>query len=136
MSRRNSDAGRMAVVWLATVIIIFIGAAASAFVIFASTDQVRIPLTIWGVSFAGLFILLFIWSIRWEEPINQLKFWLASRDRHDPTGGYQAARRSIQMNEEYGSNTPPTVDTIRDAANHGGAWVPRSNVERPRSPKK
>ena len=127
MSRRNSDAGRMAVVWLATVVIIVIGAFASAFVIFASTEQVQVPMTIWGCSFTGLFLVLFLMNMRWEEPINQLKFWLSWSDRNDPTDGYRAARRSIEMREQYGTQAPPSVESVRDAQDHGGAWVPRSS---------
>lgn len=48
MARRNSESGRQAVIWLATAIVVVIGAAATAFVIFAGTDQIEQPLIVWG----------------------------------------------------------------------------------------
>lgn len=128
MARRNSDSGRLAVIWLATAFIVVIGAAATALVIFAGTDQREVPFLVWGGCFSGLILILILSNIRWEEPINQLKFWLSFQDRSDPTDLYRAARRRANSRDQYGSNAPPSVDSVRDAADHGGAWVPRSST--------
>ena len=136
MAGRNSDSGRQAVIWLATSFIILIGAAATAFVILAATRETQNQFfvwLVWGGCFSGLSLILVVISIRWEEPINQLKFWLTYQERSDPTDLYRAARRREKEREELGGNQPPTIETVRDAAEHGGAWVPRSSSkQRPR----
>lgn len=127
MYRRNSDSGRQAVSWLATAFVIVIGAAAAMFVIIAGTDQLEWPVIIWGVSIAGLVLMLISLSVRWDRPTGKLHTWLFAQNRTDPTDIYRAARRSIRAREEMGTNQPPTLESVRDASNHGGAWVPRSN---------
>ena len=128
MSNRSSDSGRQAVIWLATVIVFVIGAAGSAFVIIASTEQTEVPFMIWGGSFAGIGLILYLMNMNWSQGSEQLKFWLSFQDRRDPADDYRAARRSIEMREEYGNNQPPSVDSVRDAASYGGAWAPHSSA--------
>ncbi len=128
MARRNSESGRQAVIWLATAIVVVIGAAATAVVIFAGTDHVEQPLIVWGVSFSGLIFVLFCMNFRWDQPVSRLHLWLSSQNREDPTDAYRAARRQAQTREKFGSNSPPTIETVRDASDHGGAWVPRSST--------
>lgn len=132
MSFRNSDSGRQAVIWLATTIIFVIGAAASCFVILASTDQTEIPLMIWGCSFAGAGLMLYLMNMSWSQGSETLKLWLSMQDRRNPADEYEATRRRIHMNEEYGSNQPPSVDSVRDAASYGSAWAPHSSTSAPR----
>jgi len=127
MARRNSETGRLAVIWLATAFVVVIGAAASAFVIIAATDQTRQPLIVWGVSFAGLILLLLLINIRSDRPFGKLQVWLSAQNRNDPTDEYRAARRRIQSREQFGSNAPPSIESVRDAADFNGTWVPRSS---------
>ncbi|WP_397569496.1 hypothetical protein [Schlesneria sp. T3-172] len=127
MSRHNSDRGRLAVTWLATAFVVVIGAAASAFVIIAATDQREQPLLVWGASFAGLSFILFLMNLRWDRPVGKLQTWLFAQHRSDPTDEYRAARRRIQSREKYGNNGPPTLETVRDAADFNGTWAPRSS---------
>ena len=139
MAPRKSDSGRQAIIWLATLYIVLIGAGASAFVIVSAAEQPQGPLIICGVIFAGLTLMLLAFQMRWEQPMNRLKFWLSSQRRSDPTDDYRVARRRIKLREaqeQLGGNGPPTVESVRDAANHGGAWVPHSNKpeEPPRGP--
>ncbi len=135
MARRNSDSGRQAVIWLATAYTALIGTAAVAFVILVFSEQPQIPLIVLGSTLAVLTLLVVILNLRWEEPLSHLRYWLLAQDRSDPTDDYRAARRRIRAREQFGDNEPPSVDSIRDAANHGGAWVPRS-TSNPRTPKK
>lgn len=133
MGRRNSESGRMAVSWLATSFVIVIGTAAAAFVIIAGTDQIQWPLVVWGFSISGLVVILLLLSARWDRPMSRLQTWLLAQNRNNPTDDYRVARRSIRIREEMGNNQPPTVESVRDAADQGGAWVPRST---PRSQNK
>ena len=136
MARRNSETGRLAVIWLATAFVVVIGAAASAFVIFAATDKRQFPLVIWGIALGGLVIALISHSLRWDQPIGRLQTWLLAQNRSDPTDEYRAARRSIRLREQLGNNEPPSVESVREAANQGGAWVPRSSASPRSSPKR
>ena len=129
MGRRNSDSGRLAVIWLATAFVVVIGAGASAFVIIAATDQPQGPFIVWGVSFAGLILILLAMNTQWDRSVNRLQMWLSAKDRSDPTDVYRAARRRMKSREEFGGNEPPSIESVRDASNHGGAWVPHSSAK-------
>ena len=129
MGRRNSDSGRLAVIWLATAFVVVIGAAACLFVIVAGTDHIQWPLVVWGLSVSGLVFMLISLSVRWDHPTGRLHTWLLAQNRNDPTDDYRAARRRIRAREQFGDNAPPTVESVRDAADHGGAWVPRSTPQ-------
>lgn len=118
----------MAVSWLATAFVIVIGAAAAMFVIIAGTDQIEWPMIIWGVSISALVFTLISLSLRWDQSTGKLQTWLFAQNRNDPTDIYRAARRRIRAREEMGTNGPPTLESVRDAADHGGAWAPRSNA--------
>ena len=129
------DYGRQAVIWLATTIVIVLGASSTAFVVLFATENNTVPLIVWGGCFAAIVLVLLIVNISWEEPVNQLKFWLSYQKRGNAEDEYSAARRRIHAREKYGTNEPPSVESVRDAANHGGAWVPRSSATRRRSEK-
>jgi hypothetical protein len=130
MPRRGSDSGRYAVIWLATAYTAFIGLAPVAVVIVVANEHPEYQLL--AICGAVAFIVLWILfsHIRWDGPVNRLSYWLFAHERNDPTDAYRAARRRIASREQYGNNQPPNLDSVRDAANHGGAWVPRSNIER------
>jgi hypothetical protein len=132
MARNNSDSGRLAVIWLATAVVVVLGAAGTAFVVVFAAETNIGALLVWAGCFTTVILALLIFSIRWEEPVNQLKFWLSYHSRGNPADEYVAARRRIRSREKYGGNEPPSVDSVRDAANHGGAWVPRSNTKHQR----
>lgn len=133
MGKRGSGFGSTAAIWLATTIVLVLGAVGTAFVILISApDDYEVPLMVWAGIFTGIILLIAVFNIRWEEPVNQLKFWLSFQNKPDPADAYDAARRRTKHREEYGNLPPPSVESVRDAANHGGAWVPRSNSDRTR----
>jgi hypothetical protein len=127
MANWKSDSGRIAIIWLATAYVVVIGAAAAAFVIIVGAEHFEWPMVIWGLAISGLVIALISLSLRWSQPMGQLQTWLMAQNRSNPTDEYRAARRSIRIREGLGTNEPPTLESVRDAANHGGAWVPRTN---------
>lgn len=132
MVQRNQESGRQAVVWLATVFVIVIGAVASGFVVVVSAEGDRWPLIIWGGCFSGLLLLLFLFNLRWDEPIRQLKLWLSSQTQNDPVDHYSVAKRRMEAREKYGTNKPPSVESVREAQQDARRWVPRSSsTDRP-----
>jgi len=118
----------MATAWLATAFIIVIGAAASVFVIVFVTDERKGPLIVSAIALSSLMMILVSLSVRRDNPVNRLHRWFSAQNRSDPTDDYRATRRRIKAREQLGQNEPPTVETVRDAANHGNAWAPRSAV--------
>jgi CHASE2 domain-containing sensor protein len=128
MSRRNSDSGRMAVAWLATAFVIVFGAGASLFVIIFATEERKGPLIVSAIALSSLVIILVSLSVRRDNPVSRLHLWFSAQNRSDPTDDYRAARRRMRAREHLGQIEPPTVETVRDAANHGNAWAPGSAV--------
>lgn len=125
--RRNPEHGRQAVTLLATALVLLLGAAATAFMVLAMTERATWrDWAAWGSLFGG--VSLFLWSLHrpkdkgrgWEE----LTFWLRRQDRSDPLSDYRFRRRPRTGPSPHG-NKPPTLESIREAAEAGVHWVPR-----------
>jgi len=122
--RRNSELGRQAVVWLATAFVILIGAAACAFIILASVEQPSQPFLVWGATFGGLIaVFAFIGVSRDKRQGNGwLRVWLASR--RAPRHVLRIGRKPTAP-AQFGTNAPPTLDSVREASEQKVMWVPR-----------
>jgi hypothetical protein len=125
--QRDPHAGKQAVVWLATVFVFIIGAAATAFMILSMTDRAGWQnWTVWAISFAGIALLL--WSIHSPKEAKQTKgwlgMWLQAADRSDPLRDYKFRPKSRPPGEPLGSQQPPTLESIRDASQQTIKWVP------------
>lgn len=123
--RRNSELGRQAVVWLATAFVILIGAAACAFIILASVEQPSQPFLVWGAAFGGIIVVFALVAVPRDKRQGNgwLRLWLASRrtPRHVLRIG-----RKRPAPTQFGTNAPPTLDSVREAAEQNVTWVPRS----------
>ena len=135
MAKRKSDAGRSAVIWLATAYTCFIGLAPVCVVILVASENPQVQMIGIGIMLTLVMMFVIYKSIRWEGTANRLSYWLFAHDRNSATDIYRAARRRKRQREETGNNEPPSLESVREAASHGGAWVPHENVER-RRPKK
>ncbi len=136
--RRNPEPGRQAVTWLATAFVVFVGAASCAFIILAVVDQPTRPLLVWGGLFGGIVVLLISLAVPRDTQIAKswIRFWLASRDKTDPNQVYRVGKKRRPAETPLGTNTPPTVESVREAAEQGESvrWVPHgSSPEGPRS---
>lgn len=136
--RRNSEPGRQAVTWLATAFVVVVGAASCAFIILGVVDQPTKPLLVWGSLFGGIVLFLTSLAIPRDTQIakNWIRFWLASRDKTDPNKVYRVGKKRITAETPLGTNQPPTLESIREAAEQGASvrWVPHgSSPERPQS---
>lgn len=130
MARRGSDSGRYAIIWLATAYTCFIGLAPVCVVILVASENPQTQLIVVSSALAVVGLFVIYKFTRWQSPVNHLSYWLFAHERNNLTDIYRAARRRKKAKEEYGNNPPPSLESIRDAAEHGGAWVPHSNVER------
>jgi hypothetical protein len=128
---RERDAGRQAVAWLATAFVILIGAGATAFMVLSMTEQAGWrDWLVWAGCFGGL--VWFLWSV--VRPQSEtagrgwLRLWLKSTDRSDPLRDYKfRRRRRAPESIPLGGQAPPTVDSVREAAETTIKWVPRDN---------
>lgn len=132
--KRNPEAGRQAVLWLATAVVVVIGAASCAFIILGAADSPTKPLLVWGGLFGG--VALFLGSLAVSRDGKKGKSWLrmllASRDKTDPTQVYRVSKKRAAT--PLGTNGPPTLESVREAAEQGASvrWVPHGSApERP-----
>ncbi len=133
--RRNPEPGRQAVLWLATAFVILIGAAACAFIIVVAVENPSQHLVIWGAMFGGLVVLLLSMAVPRDKhsATRWLRFLLSARDRTDPRHVLRIGRKRKSAKEEFGTNSPPTLDSVRDAAEQNVSWVPHGPPpDRPR----
>jgi hypothetical protein len=122
---RNPEPGRQAVLWLATAFVILIGAASCAFIVLSAVDNPSWHLTGVGVCFAGLTIVLmrFTASRDKNSGTSWLRMLLFLRQKSDPKTVLRIGRRK-SATTPYGTNSPPTLESIRDAAEQNATWVP------------
>ena len=136
--RRNPDGGRTAVALLATALVVFAGAVATAFIVLATAERATwVDWTIWSSLFFG--VVLFLYAIRTKndgKPREWGEFWLWRRPAKDIEDDYVPQYRKPSRKDK--SNKPPTVESIRELSEQSTnvLWVPSGNApERPR-PKK
>lgn len=124
--RRNPEPGRQAVLWLATAFVVLIGAAACAFIILAAVERPSRHLLIWGGLFGGVILLLTLLSVRGDKQAARrwIGLWLASRDRTNPLQAFRVGRKRSVTPTQFGTNAPPTLDSVKDAAEQNVSWVP------------
>ena len=129
--RRNSEPGRQAVTWLVTAFVVVAGAASCAFIIVAVVDQPTRPLLVWGSLFGGIVLFLVSQAIPRDTQIAKswIRFWLASRDKTDPTQVYRVGKKRSPGTMPLGGNEPPTLESVREAAEQGESvrWVPHGS---------
>ena len=129
--KRNSDPGRQAVTWLATAFVVVVGAASCAFIILGVVDQPTRPLLVWGSLFGGIVLFLASLAIPRDTQIAKgwIRFWLASRDKTDPTQVYRVGKKPGPGTMPLGGNVPPTLESVREAAEQGESvrWVPHGS---------
>lgn len=130
--RRNPEPGRQAVTWLATAFVVVVGAAACAFIILGVSDQPTGPLILWGAVFGGIVLLLFSMAMPQHKQIAKtwIRFWLASRDKTDPRKVFRVGKKRRTIEQPLGTNQPPTLESVREAAEQGASvrWVPHGSA--------
>ncbi|MBC8115335.1 MAG: hypothetical protein H7062_13210 [Candidatus Saccharimonas sp.] len=129
--RRNPEPGRQAVTWLATAFVVVVGAASCAFIILGVVDQPTRPLLVWGSLFGGIVLFLASLAIPRDTQTAKswIRFWLASRDKTDPNKVYRVGKKRSSAEMPLGTNQPPTLESVREAAEQGASvrWVPHGS---------
>jgi hypothetical protein len=125
--QRHPEAGRRAVALLATAFVVFIGAVLTAFVVLSFAEQGGwLPWAVWSALFAGVVVLLWAIGDKPERSVAGLKlFGVRPRAKVDPLTVYKFRKRRRRRDRPLGSNSPPTLDSVREAAEVGSVrWVP------------
>ena len=125
--RRDPDSGRQAVLWLATAFVILIGAAACGFIILAAVDQPSQPLLVLGSIFGGIVVVLIMTAFRREGGGGSSR-WMLSwliRERAHPKHVLRIGRKRPKADTEFGTNAPPTLDSVRETAELNVRWAPK-----------
>lgn len=132
--RRDPETGRQAVLWLATAFVILIGAAACGFIVLAAVEQPSGPLLVAGAIFGGFATLLVAAALRRDTQGSGrwMLSWL-TRHRANPRHVLRIGRKRPRSTGNYGTNSPPTLDSVREAAEQNVSWVPHGPPpDRPR----
>lgn len=134
--RRNPEPGRQAVLWLATAFVVLIGAAACAFIIVVAVEHPSRHLLVLGAVFGGVVLVLVSMAVPRDRDSGSrwLRLWFAMRDRTKPGNVLRIGRKRRSEKAEYGTNSPPTLDSVREASDQNVSWVPHGPPpDRPRS---
>ena len=123
--RRDPDAGRKAVAWLAVAFTLTVGSAVCSFIILAFADDPRQAFAVLGGVLAV--IIFFLWSISTPKDKHEsrtwLQFWRKVQEPPDPAELYQPKRKRRKV-APLGSNQPPTLDSVREISERHARWVP------------
>lgn len=134
--RRNPDSGRQAVTLLASAFVVLIGGVSTAFTLLAMADQQGWrPWAVWAMLFTGVVLIL---TSLYRGPeggvVSRRLFWVLGREKADPAADYVFRKRFREIQGELGKNGPPTLESVREAAESNMHWVPRgSRPDRDRS---
>jgi hypothetical protein len=137
--RRNPDGGRTAVALLATALVVFSGAVATAFIVLANAERATwVDWTVWSSLF--LRVVQFQFSIRTrndKEHREWGKFWLWwKRPNKDIEEEYMPTYRT--PSRSAAPNKPPTLESVRELSEQSTnvLWVPSGNAPKRHNPKK
>jgi len=134
---RNPEPGRQAVLWLATALVILMGAASCAFIILAVMEDPTRHLLVLGAFLTGIILLLISMTASRDRKTGNswLRLWMALRGKSDPKTVLRIGRKK-SSSTQYGTNAPPTLESVRDAAEQNVSWVPHSPPpDRPQRPR-
>jgi len=123
--RSPHGSGDQAAAWLATVFTLAGGLFACIFLVITSGEHPGRPMLI----AIGLIILLLLtlWLLREKPPEAQqqsLKIWFWWKKKETDCYEYKPRPRKRSRNSDYGTQSPPTLDSIREQADEQRTWVP------------
>lgn len=137
--RRNPDSGRTAVALLATALVVFSGAVATAFIVLATAERASwVDWTVWSSLFFG--VVLFLYAIRNKNEGEHREwgsFWMFwKRPNREVEEEYVPTYRP--PSRKAAPNKPPTLESVRELSDQSAnvMWVPSGNAPNRPRPKK
>tara|TARA_R110002049_G_scaffold75184_6_gene193567 strand:+ start:1044 stop:1481 length:438 start_codon:yes stop_codon:yes gene_type:complete len=117
--------GDQAAAWLATVFTLTGGLFACIFVVVTSGEPPGRPMMV-AIGVITV-LLLTLWLLRDKPPESQqekLKLWHFWKKQEADPYEYKPRPRKKRHHTDYGTNQPPTLESIREATDEQRTWVP------------
>lgn len=134
--RRRSDLANAATTILATSFVVVAGAAVCTFIIAAFADDPKKPVLVSGAVILGMFALA--WLLRskkkgaGESKLERDIFWILRREIRDEAQPYQPQlKRPRNRTQSFGSNAPPSAESVRQIRDESTTWVPTDRHVKP-----
>ena len=126
MPNNFNDLRHTATALLASFVVIVMGLLFCTALAFAFSTDPSKPLAV-GLGFFG-FVALLIWLLR-EKPRNSLierkYFWLLKPRRSTRTHHYRLKLAKNPQLEQFGTNAPPTAESVRELSEGLNNWTPK-----------
>lgn len=127
--RHSGDRGRKAVSLLATMFVLTGGLVVCLFIFVVAGERASLTFVRWG----GYYVVavLVVWLLRDKDPAevgNRNHFWLLGRSRKQESTYSPATVRHVPRVVRYGTNEPPTAETIRMLKDEASTWVPGRSI--------
>ena len=123
--RSPRGSGDQAAAWLATVFTLAGGLFACVFVVVTSGEPPGRPML---VAIGVITVLLLLsWLLRDKPPEarqESLRLWHWWKKKENKTCEYTPRPRKRSRQNQDGNNQPPTLESIREAADDQRTWVP------------
>ena len=123
--RSPHGSGDQAAAWLATVFTLAGGLFACVFVVVSSGEPPGKPMLI-AISMI-IVLLLTLWILRDKPPEarqQSLRLWHFLKKKEADDYEYKPRARKRSRNSDYGTQSPPTLESIREQADDQRTWVP------------
>ncbi|WP_298867427.1 hypothetical protein [uncultured Gimesia sp.] len=123
--RSPHGSGDQAAAWLATVFTLAGGLFACIFVVVTSGEPPGKPMLI-AISMIVV-LLLTLWLLRDKPPEarqQSLRLWYWWKKKESDSYEYEPRPRKRSRSADYGTQTPPTLESIRERVDEHRTWVP------------
>lgn len=109
------EGGREAIVWLATAAVFFMGVIFCGFTILAFSNEPRKPILVMTGVFSGLAVVLFLLRDKPKKLIGEEEEkWFGLFRKPKLVTRYKPARTRKVKIVEFGTNEPPSAESIRE----------------------
>lgn len=126
MQKIGNELGRKAAAWLATCFVVVGGLATCIVLSVLFFEKPLVPLAWIGGVTGGVALLFWLLRDRKEDAgsLSLMAWVLRGRDSTHAKVVVRVSKKRDEAPVEYGTNLPPSVDAIRQAANDSKTWVP------------
>ena len=125
---KDKDSGSVAVAWLATGAVCFLGIVFVGFIILVFANEPTKPVLIVSGLFLGLAILLFLLRENPKEVVDaEEEKWFGIFRKPKAITRYKLTRHRKPKIVQFGTNEPPTAESIREIKKVSDGmknWVP------------
>lgn len=115
MTGHRRDGGREAVIWLATVVVVFLGVIFCGFVILSYSNDPKKPIAIMSGVFLLMAIALLLTREKPKQTIEEQEAkWFGIFTKPKSVTRIRLTRRKKPKIVQFGTNEPPNAERIRE----------------------